>query len=56
VARLDRKRPDLYLMPLKDGQPLAELYTLKKDHCAGQHARGCTWPKALPAGRLGGAR
>jgi hypothetical protein len=31
VARLDRKRPDLYLMPLKDGQPLAELYTLKKD-------------------------
>jgi hypothetical protein len=31
VARLDRKRPDLYLMPLQDGQPLAELYTLKKD-------------------------
>jgi hypothetical protein len=27
VARLNRKRPDLYLMPLKDGQPLAELYT-----------------------------
>ena len=31
VARLDRQRPDLYLMPLKDGRPLAELYTLKRD-------------------------
>lgn len=30
VARLDRQRPDLYLMPLKDGRPCAELYTLKK--------------------------
>ncbi|MDH0647996.1 metal ABC transporter ATPase [Pseudomonas sp. GD03858] len=40
VARLDRKRPDLYLMPLEDGQPVAELYTLKKDQLLPASTRG----------------
>ena len=40
VARLDRKRPDLYLMPLKDGRPLAELYTLKRDKLIPASTRG----------------
>ncbi len=40
VARLNRKRPDLYLMPLKDGQPVAELYTLKKDQLTPAGTRG----------------
>jgi hypothetical protein len=40
VARLDRKRPDLYLMPLKDGAPLAELYTLKRDKLVAAGTRG----------------
>jgi hypothetical protein len=53
VARLNRKRPDLYLMPLKDGQPLAELYTLKKDSWCRRARAGCTWPKALPGRKAG---
>ncbi|MDZ5109101.1 metal ABC transporter ATPase [Pseudomonas putida] len=40
VARLNRKRPDLYLMPLEEGQPLAELYTLKKDELVPASTRG----------------
>ena len=40
VARLNRKRPDLYLMPLLDGQPTAELYTLKKDQLVPASTRG----------------
>nr|WP_254170817.1 MULTISPECIES: metal ABC transporter ATPase [Pseudomonas] len=40
VARLNRKRPDLYLMPLVDGQPTAELYTLKKDQLVPASTRG----------------
>lgn len=40
VTRLNRKRPDLYLMPLQDGQPLAELYTLKKDQLIPASTRG----------------
>jgi hypothetical protein len=40
VARLDRKRPDLYLMPLKDGAPVAELYTLKRDKLVPASTRG----------------
>ncbi|MGE8410907.1 MAG: metal ABC transporter ATPase [Pseudomonas sp.] len=40
VARLDRKRPDLYLMPLENGQPCAELYTLKKDQLQPASTRG----------------
>jgi len=40
VARLNRSRPDLYLMPLEDGQPQAELYTLKKDRLVPASTRG----------------
>ncbi|MGP5568397.1 MAG: Metal ABC transporter ATPase [Pseudomonas helleri] len=40
VARLNRKRPDLYLMPLTDGQPCAELYTLHKDQLKPASTRG----------------
>ena len=40
VARLDRKRPDLYLMPLTDGLPCAELYTLHKDKLQPASTRG----------------
>lgn len=40
VARLDRKRPDLYLMPMQDGEPLAELYTLKKGQLSPAGTRG----------------
>ena len=40
VARLNRKRPDLYLMPLVDGQPTAELYTLKQDELVPASTRG----------------
>ncbi|MFK8330911.1 metal ABC transporter ATPase [Pseudomonas sp. BJa5] len=40
VARLNRSRPDLYLMPLEDGQPRAELYTLKKDQLQPASTRG----------------
>ncbi|MFS2072604.1 metal ABC transporter ATPase [Pseudomonas sp. CT11-2] len=40
VARLDRKRPDLYLMPLEDGVPLPELYTLKRDKLLPASTRG----------------
>ena len=40
VARLNRKRPDLYLMPLTDGKPCAELYTLTKDQLKPASTRG----------------
>jgi len=40
VARLNRKRPDLYLMPVQDGQPQAELYTLRKDELVPASTRG----------------
>ncbi|WP_459206881.1 metal ABC transporter ATPase [Pseudomonas sp. MLB6B] len=40
VARLDRKRPDLYLIPLEDGQPLAELYTLRRGELVPASTRG----------------
>jgi hypothetical protein len=40
VARLDRKRPDLYLMPLEDGVPVPELYTLKRDKLLPASTRG----------------
>lgn len=40
VARLNRSKPDLYLMPLENGVPLPELYTLKRD-------------KLIPAGTRG---
>ncbi|CAG8864086.1 hypothetical protein PS627_00854 [Pseudomonas fluorescens] len=40
VTRLDRKRPDLYLMPLNDGEATAELYTLKKGQLQAAGTRG----------------
>ncbi|NBA93956.1 metal ABC transporter ATPase [Pseudomonas sp. R5(2019)] len=40
VARLDRSHPDLYLMPLKDGHPCPQLYTLKKDQLLPASTRG----------------
>lgn len=40
VARLNRKRPDLYLMPLENGEPLPELYTLKQDKLVPVSTRG----------------
>ena len=40
VARLSRSKPDLYLIPLKEGQPCAELYTLKKGKLVAAGTRG----------------
>ncbi|RMO78465.1 hypothetical protein ALQ33_05414 [Pseudomonas syringae pv. philadelphi] len=40
IVRLNRSKPDLYLMPLENGSPLPELYTLKRD-------------KLIPAGTRG---
>ena len=40
VARLNRSKPDLYLMPLENGVPLPELYTLKRDKLTPVGTRG----------------
>ncbi|MDF2644163.1 MAG: hypothetical protein K0R45_3437, partial [Pseudomonas sp.] len=40
VARLNRSKPDLYLMPLENGVPLPELYTLKRDRLTPASTRG----------------
>ncbi|MES2821009.1 MAG: metal ABC transporter ATPase [Pseudomonadota bacterium] len=40
VARLDRSRPDLYLMPLEQGKPCAELFTLKQGQRVPASTRG----------------
>jgi hypothetical protein len=40
VARLNRSKPDLYLMPLENGSPLPELYTLKRDKLTPASTRG----------------
>lgn len=40
VARLNRSKPDLYLMPLENGSPLPELYTLKRDRLTPVGTRG----------------
>ncbi|MDB5980811.1 MAG: cation transport ATPase [Pseudomonas sp.] len=40
VARLNRSRPDLYLMPLENGLPVPELYTLKRDKLQPAGTRG----------------
>ncbi|WP_219062395.1 metal ABC transporter ATPase [Pseudomonas sp. UMAB-08] len=40
VARLNRSRPDLYLMPLENGVPKPELYTLKRDKLQPASTRG----------------
>ncbi|MEG5265437.1 metal ABC transporter ATPase [Pseudomonas sp. JDS28PS106] len=40
VARLNRSKPDLYLMPLENGTPVPELYTLKRDKLVAAGTRG----------------
>jgi hypothetical protein len=40
VASLDRRRPDLYLIPLTDGKPTAALFTLKNDELLPASTRG----------------
>ncbi|SFT73361.1 metal ABC transporter ATPase [Pseudomonas marincola] len=40
VARLDRSKPDLYLIALEDGKPTAELLTLKKGELSPASTRG----------------
>ncbi|WP_263261286.1 metal ABC transporter ATPase [Pseudomonas sp. RIT-PI-S] len=40
VTRLSRSHPDLYLIPLKNGAPLAELYTLRKGKLLPAPTRG----------------
>lgn len=40
VARLDRRRPDLYLLPLQDGRPNGELLTLKQGSLKPASTRG----------------
>ncbi|WP_439886484.1 metal ABC transporter ATPase [Pseudomonas sp. MBLB4123] len=40
VARLDRRRPDLYLIPLENGKPTAELLTLKNGVLTTSSTRG----------------
>lgn len=40
VARLDRARPDLYLIPLEDGRPTAELLTLRQGQLVTASTRG----------------
>lgn len=40
VARLDRRRPDLYLLPLQHGEPTGELFTLRKGELAKASTRG----------------
>lgn len=40
VARLDRRRPDLYLMPLDQGRPCAALFTLKQGRLEPASTRG----------------
>ncbi len=39
-ARLDRRRPDLYLLPLLDGKPVPKLFTLKRDKLIPASTRG----------------
>ncbi|MGY4531577.1 hypothetical protein ACVW0Y_000687 [Pseudomonas sp. TE3786] len=40
VARLDRRRPDLYLIPLQQGKPCADLLTLKHGALVPASTRG----------------
>ncbi|WP_281688544.1 metal ABC transporter ATPase [Pseudomonas citronellolis] len=40
VARLDRRRPDLYLLPLEHGQPTDALFILRKGELVKAAARG----------------
>ena len=40
VARLERRRPDIYLLPLQQGRPGAELFTLRKGTLLPTSTRG----------------
>ncbi|WP_137975098.1 metal ABC transporter ATPase [Pseudomonas sp. F(2018)] len=40
VARLERRRPDIYLLPLQQGKPGAELFTLRKGTLLPTSTRG----------------
>ncbi|WP_070334559.1 metal ABC transporter ATPase [Pseudomonas aeruginosa] len=40
VARLDRRRPDLYLLPLDQGRPTGDLFTLRKGQLRPAATRG----------------
>jgi hypothetical protein len=40
VARLERRRPDIYLLPLQHGKPGAELFTLRKGALLPTSTRG----------------
>lgn len=40
VARLDRRHPDLYLIPLNQGKPTAELFTLRNGKLLSASTRG----------------
>lgn len=40
VARLDRRRPDLYLLPLQQGKPNGGLFTLRKGELVAASTRG----------------
>ena len=44
VARLDRRRPDLYLLPLDQGRPTGDLFTLRRASCALRPPAACGWP------------
>jgi hypothetical protein len=39
-TRLNRRRPDLYLLPLLDGKPVPKLYTLRRDKLLPANTRG----------------
>ena len=40
VARLERRRPDIYLLPLTNGLPTGELYTLRRGELVAASTRG----------------
>lgn len=48
VARLDRRRPDLYLLPLDQGAPPATCSPCARASYALRPPAACGWPRALP--------
>lgn len=40
IARLERRRPDLYLLPLRQGKPTGELFTLRQGELQPASCRG----------------
>ena len=49
VARLERSRPDLYLLPLHQGRPTAELFTLRKGSLLPASTRGVCLSESFAA-------